>query len=292
MPIPKSAPLVPNLAPILAPNSVRLSPDGESLRWLPWDEAGVSKYRLVTPSPRLFDDFRQLADPSKSPANILRFAKQYGVLGLCKHALPLSHKFTMERLRRHTSAGAKTIFRPLPRCEPTFAEPISTWRALARSINAMLELNHDPRRADLWSDASWLSRQRRSWHGSGALGKLSSKELLSQCLNEWLACGGMHPRMDAGLMGYQFISQTGFPNLFGTLALVLASKLMHGERVMFCHKCGNEIRPAIPNASLSRHYYCAVCRGANSDAARADAQRRYRAKLREKKKARLYAKAS
>lgn len=99
--------------------------NGES--WLNWgfrDEKGqtVTRIRLASEAGGALDAFLKLRDADAQ--KILRFAKAWGVLGLCDHGKPFTHN------HRVNVAAPKPFDRP---CLPTYLESISRWRAWAKA---------------------------------------------------------------------------------------------------------------------------------------------------------------
>ncbi len=70
----------------------RIVLDGDRLRWM-WtpgrDRPGITPERLIGPAAGLLEEFLRLRD---APADqILRYARRWGVLGLCEHDFPAQH---------------------------------------------------------------------------------------------------------------------------------------------------------------------------------------------------------
>jgi len=87
------------------------------------------------------------------PDEILAFARRYGVLGLCRHGLPINHRSKVERFRR-SGPLRRTLLRQVEGCDLNvrrfrggFAEPIKNWKALAGAADALMKLKADSRKA-------------------------------------------------------------------------------------------------------------------------------------------------
>jgi hypothetical protein len=74
------------------PVPTRIVLDGDCLRyrWTPGKERpGITADGLIGPAPGLLEDFLRLGDASAS--QVLRYARRWGVLGLCEHDFPAQH---------------------------------------------------------------------------------------------------------------------------------------------------------------------------------------------------------
>jgi hypothetical protein len=79
-----------------------------------------------TPGPGLLEQFVGLSDASDE--DILRYARHWGVLVICRHGLPASHS---EHCRPMTLSG---------RGRYVFWEPLASWRYFARHAKRVLEI--------------------------------------------------------------------------------------------------------------------------------------------------------
>jgi len=243
------------------PPKMELSPQKDFLDWQPgWGRS--EKYREVATPRDILDKFARLADANVE--KIQTFARRYGPLGLCyQHSLPLLHEAEFH-------------------CAPAYREPIETWRALARAAAALVQLR--ALGSGSWKDASWLSAKLRSWPRSLDPAKASParrRELIDRCINRWLACSAIRPRIQDG----RFVllaesSEFPGPNLFGVLAIALAYDISGAEVRVPCQGRGCKRWCELPkNASPTRRHYCRHCRGINTPLK--DAQRDLRRKKRE-----------
>ncbi len=103
----------------------------------------------IPPSTGLLESFLKLGEPDADPADILRYARRWGVLGICrKHRLPGSHKtdFALSYCR--------------PRCwnEDAAAgwEPIESWRHYAQIARSVVIVSRHLRKGEVlpWKDAA------------------------------------------------------------------------------------------------------------------------------------------
>ncbi|MBI4852242.1 MAG: hypothetical protein HY819_10640 [Acidobacteria bacterium] len=67
---------------------------------------------------------------------VLKFAKQYGVLGLCKHGLPHTHHRLSEPF-----FGLLPKYCPIEKKDNWCCEPIDRWRYYARLVNAVINVS-------------------------------------------------------------------------------------------------------------------------------------------------------
>ena len=113
----------------LVPEDIALRRD--RLCWRPskpWPEFSGFKYAYAkrTPGPGLLEQFVALSDAPDE--DILRYARQWGVLVICHHGLPASHS---EHCRPLTLPG---------RGRYVFWEPVENWRFFARHAQRVLEM--------------------------------------------------------------------------------------------------------------------------------------------------------
>ena len=94
----------------------------------PWPEFPGFKYAYAkrTPGPGLLEQFVALSDASDE--DILRYARHWGVLVICRHGLPASHS---EHCGPRTLPG---------RGRHVFWEPVESWRYFARHAKEILEM--------------------------------------------------------------------------------------------------------------------------------------------------------
>ena len=106
-------------------------------------------HEVVGSTRRALDDFMRLAEPTRgdeSGKDVLRFAKKWGVLLLCKtHQLPFTHPvfnpefaFSKDSWKTCDVDDVRTIRHAQGR--PLNCEPIAAWRALASKATGTLQL--------------------------------------------------------------------------------------------------------------------------------------------------------
>lgn len=254
---------------------IALSSCGRFLLW----RAGTHPrdlFRTIKPQRGTLERFLRLADVPAE--NILAYARRWGVLGLCRHGLPMNH------------AGAL--------CDPAFldgqiAEPLTSWRALAKAAAALLRLNAFARldrmgRTDvlssLWHDALWLPAQQFDWarkmpKGSRRAFAHFGRREAAMIATEWLRAGGVcvQVQWDQPSFRFELAPNAAMPNLFGALAIALAFEMAGLEAWALCAGCGELMQPS-PNAGSGTRRFCPGCRAANQPACRATGD--YRARKR------------
>jgi hypothetical protein len=290
---------------VLVPPTIWLSPKKDLLEWRPWGNENEGRYKIANPPKDILYRFCELAKASRD--EILAFARQYGVLGLCKHGLPLHHRSKIERLRR-TGERKKTLLRTVEGCDLYLREPIQSWVGLAQAAEALIQLKTNAR-TGAWPAGGWLAKKRHTWKRitsqyldqphirlgriplEDRLNRLPQRDklqIISDLVTDWLAVSAVRPTLTVvgEELRFTFLADTlGFPNLFGVLAVALAAEMSSRAKMVRCDgtSCAKWCELS-PNASLHRRHYCPKCRRDNHYQARAAAQRDLRANMREAKR--------
>jgi hypothetical protein len=286
----------PPVSPITAPNPDHIRCSDTSIIWGPYAyrngvmERDDDGFREVKVRPVIFGEFLSLHKASDRV--ILSFAKKFGVLGLCRHGLPLSH-FPMKTLRA-VQVGQRRECIPKFTRRREIVEPLNSWRGLSRSAAALLQLqNQTSTRRDeertRWRDALWLHEQlvlagHRGYRSALRLGvpdPPERSERIARIANVWLECAGLRLQIQSihtneiGLV--MTIPDTG-PNLFGGLAIQLSLELANREGWAQCAACRRIFEPLTHNVSPTRDRFCPECRRRGKP--ELFAKRRYRARKR------------
>jgi hypothetical protein len=283
------------VGPIAAPASeIRL--EGGNLLWRSLRSVDHSRqpYRELIPEHHMFRRFLRL-DKATDEA-ILSFAKRNGVLGLCKHGLPICHGPRDPQDQILENGHVHCIFGFTRRRD--FIESLESWRALSRAALALLTLRRmveasDVRRGtdeirNTWKDALWLCSQQADCSvpqpGYRSLVQTAERtrgsERIALVANEWLRCGGVALRLMVEKGGYQFnpVLPDFGPNLFGCIAFQLAANLTLGEGFAICPGCHEVFEP--PNTiSTQRRAFCPTCQAKGKP--RNSAMTDYRARVRD-----------
>ena len=276
---------------------LRLSEDSELLLWTPTIDAPAQTIRLHSPQPLLA--FIGLAD-KPDPRALLKFAKQFGPLGICVHGRPYQHgeppglRVGLEadvaiKNQRMVSGSKPSLWAKWPRlCEPRcvqeagvtyFAEPLGAWLQLARAAKALhetvarLRQQQRPRVADLRTLAATrfgIGKSSKHFRAlTGAEGEPerdrdSSWFLVGERLNEWLV--GAPVRFfceieeERGKFDVDFVVGDGL-GIFPVVAAQLVATLSDPQRGKAVICSGCRL-PFIQTREPSRgmRSYCVSCR--------------------------------
>jgi hypothetical protein len=192
----------------------------------------------------MLDAFVRLRDAD----DVLRFARRFGVLRLCKHGLPISHEATCVQL---------TDGDGLP------CAPIARWLHFARQAKAILAIAaaiHQGRPTD---QADWRAVYEdcdEEAESSGRLAQLSSQTqrwFVEGRVQEWLDMSSVDPifrwRVD---QDPALLLTTG---TFGLLGIQLATAITRGAGIALCSGCGNLYTRQGRRAQMGRRNYCPDC---------------------------------
>lgn len=159
----------------------------------------------------------------KTPDDILRFARRYGPLGLCKHGRPPMHRG-----------------RDLERkwCAPCGSEPIKRWFDYVGLASSYLELA-----AALKVDTGKYTRGLRQL-------------FLQAGINEWLGDAGIRLELNWS-SNEPSLSLTG-GNVFGALGVQLLSAVT-ANNLAVCSGCGLAYLRKGRKAQAGRRNFCPVC---------------------------------
>ena len=211
--------------------------DGEIAR-----QAIVTRHQAEQDGRGILDEFVLLCD-GKDEA-ILRYARSWGVLELCRHNLPSCHEFSLGvplRLPAPLSAQSKSPqgWRSSdPRqCPPTGRESLATWRFFSAQAKALLNIAADLQRGRLGGEENWAKLLQTGVYP--AQSPAAQKICVRDAIEGWLKLGRIKPTVDDLTIG---LTWTG-ADLFGELAvqIALAAKAMDGQ--VLCVACGTAYQP-------------------------------------------------
>lgn len=267
------------------PEEVRLE-EGR-LFWQP-----VKRWRQVQPRVETFDQFLTLVE-APDDRKILRFAKRWGVLWLCKdHLEPVSdpgHRdcWAVEGLRgdQHWLRMAMAIRGVEEDYFTPQGEPVAEYRRWSRIVGALLGISQQLDDGELGKSKDWQTLQEDRWDdleagqhkGKGAMA--SEKKLIAQYVNRLLEIGDVRPRLswDESLGSVPSLNLTGATGLFGTLAVALLEQI--GEHVITaCSGCRKFYYPK-PRPRSGQDRYCKECSKKGVPVARAKHRQSLRDKL-------------
>jgi hypothetical protein len=254
-------------------------------------------------------DFVRLADASDSdlPRRVSAFARQYGVLDVCVHGLPITHAATTcfslfpEACRRHTS----TMLQEAEFEYRVAGEPLRAWRFFAQKALSLLEIVAMRQSGDRPTDDDWKAAVMEFEQpdpgdravasdlyllpafftgGFPSESQEDSGFALSLLVEQWLLLGAVRPR--PVLRPTESRIAIGSYSTFGALASQLLLAAGCGRGVAFCAFCGSLFEPADKagrprRPQAGRNAYCAPCRKKNMP--QRDASRRQRERKKQRK---------
>lgn len=209
-----------------------------------WPTRGHGEHRLWTKgAPSMLISFLTLAGADDGA--YARYARRWGMLGLCGCDLPQQHY-------RDDSLGYSVcLFQPdgVPEESREWPERISAWRSYVDDAVRIVRDSNYP----------------RPLHGPDGV---------TDRLNSWIDQGRVQlsfSRREGGRL------HLGSGELFGGLAVAMLSLVMGGERLTLCAGCGSWFTPA--RRQVTGRLWCSdpVCQRAK----RASASRDYRRRRRE-----------
>lgn len=243
------------------------------------------------PGPGLLEDFLSLAEDD-SGKRIVAYAKRWGVLNICEHDLPCSHNPPAWDYDTGVPGFASTFdsCRPRTHGDPIFRkatdfnwEPLEVWREYARVFRALVGVAGRLSEGAPSSPSQWealcdgpLFFLRGNGSSSWPRSAVDTAALLTDALTILLGLAGVRPHV--AVVGERPAVTLGAPNLFGALTMqaLMASSAAGG--FYFCSGCGLPfVVVGGRRLQAGRNHYCPAC---GTGAARRDASRRYRARLR------------
>ena len=235
--------------PWLVPGDTEL--DAERLVWN--YVAMVQRNRRVQPRDGMLERFIELADGSA--ADVLRYARHYGVLMICEHGLPASHRptrlFNQDIGCRPAGWGGRKCWEPLER-----------WWHFARQARAMLHIANQLRRGLHGTRADW--EQIYGTHGRHGLprGLRSGYEkfLLGELLQEWLTLGDVHANVQWLKDELRPVITFRGAGLFGALAVQLALSVAGVDGWSICDACHRQYIPMQRRPKTGQRNFCMECR--------------------------------
>ena len=235
------------------PGLIRL--ENENLRWDYLPES-LKTGRQLNPSQGMLESFLELAQAPDR--NIARYAKRWGVLGICNHGLPSSHNPDVLR---------KPGCRPLGWEEGNCWEPLDIWRHFATQAFSLLKIANRVHQGKAADPSDWARVYARSRTGVSTLPKTPSlgldKHLLVMCLNEWLTLGNVSLRIDWWSSEDRPTVKFNTHGLFGALAVQLVLSAAQVDGWAICTHCRSEYMPTKRQPKTGQRNFCPPCRSAN-----------------------------
>jgi hypothetical protein len=221
---------------------------------------------------RVLTDFISLG--SASGEEIRAYARRWGVLGVCEHSFPPTSCPRAQLIEGHHG-----LFCPPDGYPWQCSEPLSTWRALARWAEALLNAmallrSNQSITEDIW--AVLTAKTKITEELPSELTRLEQWRFLGLCLDSWLEIISFRPglriRNDEKAEFGLSISQHDFSQLLAVIGLELLFQVTGAKRLLTCSGCGV---PYIPKR-LPTHGDRTYCPGCGTRVARLDAAARWR----------------
>ncbi len=185
----------------------------------------------------ILDEFLRLCDAGDEA--ILKYARTWGVLELCRHNLPSCHEFFVgDRLRlpvpllAKPQTGGTCPADDLRQCLPLGREPLATWRFFSGQARALLNIAAELQMVRLGEDADWAKLLRAGVTPVQSLG--AQRLCVRDVIEDWLKLGRIKPAIDDLTGG---LTWTG-ADLFGELAVQIALAAAARDGQVFCKVCG------------------------------------------------------
>lgn len=199
---------------------------------------------------------------------VLRFARRYGVLGICGHGLPAEHNPPPAHLQSAAPAYESTTKSPW--CEhlqlrPDVSyDPIDRWLHFVRQARALLRISVALREAKAGSMTDWeMVYEDISTHGQraerAALSPEATRYQLYRTIEDWLAMGNV--RLRPGGYGAKGPPLLAGGLTFGVLAVQLLLAVTQGQEVLaLCDGCGALYSREKRAPKAGHPNYCGDCR--------------------------------
>jgi hypothetical protein len=264
------------------PDNIRL--EGSRLLW----SFEPKKVHQINPNrTSLRDDFligfSRLGDASDG--GILEYARQWGILGICKHGRPVGHLST---LLQYINTTREICCEP-PKQGRWSYDPLEKWRDYAEQVQAVLRLARqcwDEKLAPIdWtktqhstvdkpgSKADWEKAIREwridnpdingsaQWAHAGVEKVRAGRSVLSMIINQWLKVNNIRPQF--GWYENQPSIALAAPTAYNTLLPMLAVQMMlevsNSIDLALCSGCSKPFHLR-RGQSLHRKSYCLECK--------------------------------
>lgn len=238
----------------------------------------------------MLEEFLQLADADADDAAVATFGRRYGLLGLCRHGVPIGKHgaaLRVHNFRSHYRSGSCPQAQIRHAGFPRYAEQTDHWRAFARRLATCIDAGEQLRRGQVLSRATMTAmfegllpleieevlgassererRESQSWH-------------FCRLMNSWLSIqAAIISDGDPSRLKLEY----GPGDLLGALALQAALTATGLKQLVVCYNCG---RPFWAKRLRSRGWrsYCDRYECGNL-AAQRDAARDYRARRKKRR---------
>jgi len=212
-------------------------------------------------SPGMLQEFLEIS-VTREESILLRFARRYGPIGICKHDLPCGHN-------RRSYARTLDVMdcHPKPSRVPEWqcSEPVKLWFQFARQAQAIVDCS-----ARLHNRLPPVLEELRianpKWSELGELlknppkaSRETAKGLIEAAINTWIYYGGLRPQFRWGSRGCSVIMSAGdSTSMFGVLAAQLMLTAAASKGWVLCSDC-NQFYPPNRQPNPNRRRFCPRC---------------------------------
>jgi hypothetical protein len=232
----------------LSADETRIEVEDEEQYWY-----GAGQNRQV--NSRCLSQFVRLAD---QPARqIYQFTRRWGLLGLCEHSKPATHRIEDRDDRE------RPVLLPYRGCTPAPAETIENWRMYSLRFRTFLDVAQRLHRGEPIADAGvWdlIGRPRGFVVRSGHSVRAQRKRFM-RAVNLQLAASGVQPILNWNgpepMIGFGVFGALR-TSLFAALSMQLALTVADCK-IAICSWCHRTYRPRRRSHSAQANY-CTTCR--------------------------------
>jgi hypothetical protein len=243
-------------AMVFVPGAVIL--DSGSLHW---SLGSPLKYRAAGTG--ILQRFIRLHRESED--EILKFAKDWGVFGLCEHHVPASWCQRAPCVEKKDLRGSFIHSKVLD-----YQEDVTTWRRFSAAADGVIQLAANPSRdpIELRKAVMPLLTAASAAARLDAITSQSKPKILRTVrgaveaeIEVWLQLGAVGLRFEHHGAGWKIsFAAKVFPNLLGILALKLIFNIAQAEGIAFCSTCHRAYLPGARRPSPRRRNYCETCK--------------------------------
>lgn len=263
------------------PSEIRVD-DGRLI----WRSGPGTKW--TRPREGLLERFVDLAITENPDKAVAAYAKRWGVLEICEHGLPRTHKPGHPQTMPSDVSGTTKYEQPEMGCLPLrygkaarqlfpeYWEPLLAWQNVSRRARAILNIAAHLRLGKHGALADWHvilggNETLESWTTHGQFAKWDADDErgwgsriryerweLSRRLNDWLEIGDVRPEMVWEPAAGPTL-RIALRGLFGAIAMELVKAVARTEALAICSGCGQSFIPKRKPVEGKRRY-CEECR--------------------------------
>ena len=238
---------------------------GDRLAWSLFDSTDAD----VVPREKDSKDALNRLVRIKDDRGVVRFARRYGVLGMCSHGLPAEHNPPPAYLQSAATTYDHPTAKP-PWCKhlqlrtDVSYDPIDRWLHFVRQARALLRISVALREAKAGSLMDWETVYEDVPTGGqraerAALSPEATRYQLYRTVEDWLAMGNV--RLRPGGYGAKGPPLLAGGLTFGVLAVQLLLAVTQGQEVMaLCDGCGALYSREKRAPKAGHPNYCSDCR--------------------------------